>query len=946
MLKSIQFLLLAFFVSVTFSVYHFANGVIEKNNTKYISNTVVVKFKGASSAGFNKTVNLSAAVLSVMNPYQVLTAKPYLSFTAKHKNSFNNIVVIEYGSSIDPLLLASKLKNLDEVEWAEPKYLREVSYTPNDPGLINQYALTKINAAGAWDISHGDTSVIIGIVDTGVDWDHPDLAANIWINKGEIPGDGIDNDGNGFIDDVRGWDFGGLTGEHDNNPMEDGAYHGTHVAGIASAVSDNGTGVASIGFNCKIMPVKAAQDNLKNSSGQPYISHGNVAIIYAVDNGARIINCSYGGSGYSLLDQETVNYAVANNVLIVAAAGNDNVSDPHYPSAYEGVLSVASTDLNDKKSYFSNYGTTVDVSAPGSGIYSTWQNDTYDIKSGTSMASPLATGLAALVASHFPLYSPGQIAEQIRVNTDNIDNLNSAYTMMLGSGRINAYKALSNNNSIAVRAVDIQYSDAAPGGNNNGILEAGEIISIGIKFVNYLTATSGLSVTLQSMNANAVIQNGSLSAGVIAPLDSFDNYSARFTALLPDSIEMDAELLFTLNYNDGSYSDFQLFNTRANPTYRTQSGNNISLTITSSGNLAFNDYPTNLGGTGFHYLDGGNIMFEGALILGTSAVNISDAARNHTGNERNDDFKIVEPFRLSIPGEQAEQQGITVFNDDNAGSNKLGVTVTLNSYSFSEDEYNNSILLDYGITNNSGSEITGLYAGLYIDWDMVEGSGADDVTSFDEDGKFAYAYHPGGNPDNYAGAAVVEPALYNFRAIMNDGSDGGFQVYDGFTDSEKWQSISGGISRPSAGPGDISHVVAAGPVSVAAGETKNIVFALGAALNLEALSTVMTNARNKYNNLTDTGGHTETPASYSLSQNYPNPFNPGTLILYSVAEPGMVTLKIYDILGKEVASLVNEQKEKGKYEVNFNGENLASGIYFYELRSGSYVQSKKMILLR
>jgi subtilisin family serine protease len=923
-----------------------ANGVIENGNTAYLSNTVVVKFKNTSSSVVGKQVSLSAAAANLVEPYGLMSAKKLLPAETKYKSTINNIVIIEYSSSIDPVQLSSKLKTLDEVEWAEPRYLREASYVPNDTLISNQYALTKINAAAAWDISSGDSSIIIGIVDTGVDWDHPDLYANIWVNAGEIPGDGIDNDGNGYVDDIRGWDFGGLSGTPDNNPMEDGSYHGTHVAGLASAVTDNTTGIASIGFNCTIMPVKAAQDNLKNSSGQPYISYGDEGIAYAVDNGARIINCSYGGSGYSRLDQELVNYAVENNVLIVAAAGNSNSPDAHYPSAYNGVLSVAATDQNDRRASFSNYGTTVDVSAPGSNVYSTWQNDTYRSLSGTSMASPIAAGLAGLVASAFPSYTPGQIAEQIRVNTDNIDNLNSNYTRMLGKGRINAFKALSNTNSVAVRAIEYELTDTAPGGNGNGIIEAGETITIGVKFINYLNPTSSLTITLESLNSNAVVQNSSFTAGALVTLQEFDNYSAKFTAVLPDTIAQNAELLFSLNYSDGSYSDFQLFGSTANPTYGTQSGNNITVTITSNGSIGFNDYPNNLQGQGFHYLDGGNILFEGALILGNSSSKISDAARNSSGDKRNYDFTTIDPFNLQIPGQEADQQGITVFNDDGAGTNKYDVAVTMQSYSYNNPADMNYILLSYDIANNSGADINDMYAGLYFDWDMVEGSGDDDITVFDNTGNFAYVYHQGGNPDNYVGTALVSAEQYGFYGILNDGTDSGFSVYDGFTDSEKWQAISNGVSKDSAGPGDISHVIAGGPFSIPAGGSYGLVFAVGAAPDLAELRTAVANARAKYSDLSDIEDQAEIPLAYSLKQNYPNPFNPATTIQFSIAEKGHVTLKIYDLLGKEVASLINEEKQAGEYKVNFNASSFASGVYFYELKSGSFSQSKKMLLLK
>src|SRR5690606_13690659 len=362
-------------------------------------------------------------------------------------------------------------------------------------------------------------------------------------------------------------------------------------------------------------------------------------------------------------------------------------------------------------------------------------------------------GLAALVAAHFPLYSAEQVAEQIRVNTDNINSLNPNYINQLGSGRINAFKALSNTNSISVRAVEYEFSDEAPGGNGNGILQSGETISLGVKFINYLNPTSNLTITLESHNSNAVVQNGTFTVGSAATLDSFDNYSAKFTIGLSSNTPQNARLLFTLNFNDGNYVDFQTIETTANPTYSTQSGGDVALTITSKGALAFNDYSTNINGKGFRYLDGGNLLFEGALILGTSPSNISDAARGADQSTQNKDFTVVEPFVLNVPGSVADQQGSTVFNDDGAQNSKLGVSVKLNSYTFSVEPHRNYIILQYEITNTGSSAIDNLYAGIFLDWDLIDGSGLDDFTAFDDEGKLAYVYNTSGTPNTYTGSA-------------------------------------------------------------------------------------------------------------------------------------------------------------------------------------------------
>ena len=932
--------------------------IITNGNQKYLANTIIVKLKEAPLTGVDGKTEMPSAINSYMKKFDYSSATALFP-NKKNDNGFglNRIVMIKYNSGNDPYFISSKLKNIPGVEWAEPKFVYDIEYTVNDPDTGLQWNLTKIKASLGWDVTTGDTSIVIGIVDTGVDWDHPDLAANIWRNWDETL-DNSDDDGNGKVDDIRGWDFAGSDGNSpDNNPMEDVPTHGTHVAGIASAVTNNGIGIASIGFKCKLLPVKTS------AGGSTSILYGYEGIVYAVDKGAKVINCSWGGYGYSIFGQVIIDYAISKGALIVAAAGNENTSDLHYPSSYDGVLSVASTTSSDTKSSFSDYGTTIDVSAPGSNIYSTWMNDTYTYLNGTSMASPLAAGLAALVCAHFPGYNPLQVAEQIRVNSDNIDNINPGYTNLLGSGRLNAQRTLTNTSSISVRAVSFKFSDDAPGGDGDGIFEPGETISLADTFVNYLNPVTDLQITLENKNGSYVsMVQDQFPAGSHGTLETFDNNNeGKFYFTLSNSLPQNTNLRFLLHFSDGSYSDYQWASTIGNPTYNTQSGNDVSLTITSKGALSYNDFPNNSQGNGCTYLDGQNLLFEGALILATSSTQVSDVARG-TGTGQNSDFTVVQPFVLNTPGTIADQQGSATFNDDAAGSNKIGTTIKLESFSFADPPDNNYIILKYNIINNNNTPITGIYAGLFFDWDIIDGSGAGDKTTYDAQGNLSYTYNTTGGPDTWVTTALISSDKYSFYAIDNDGTAGGFGVNDdnGFTDAEKWQALSNGISKSTAGPTDISHVIGGGPFNISPGDTIDVGFVIGAGLTLEDLRTIVSNARAKYAEIlvTDVEENKPTsPTEFSLAQNYPNPFNPTTKIKYSIPSTGtsslstsggmkFIQLKVYDILGNEVATLVNEEKPAGEYEVEFNASKLPSGIYFYRLKAGNFIQTKKMILIK
>jgi len=331
-----------------------------------------------------------------------------------------------------------------------------------------------IDAPGAWQINTGSTGVILVIMDSGVRYYHKDLGGsswptttgNIWINPGEIKSNKKDDDGNGYKDDWIGWDFvtgvtGCMKGEdcrtEDNDPR-DFTGHGTHCAGIAAAMTNNARGVAgvaggwgdgttnSIGNGCKIMCLRIGW-LASNGYGYVRMDFAAKAMYYAANKGATVINCSWGSSNSGGL-ADAVNYAISKGCLIVHAAGNNGNSTADYLGSRTDVLNVAATDSLDVKASFSSYGTWVDVSAPGVDIVSTYHyyldqaNDYVAVMSGTSMSTPFVTGEAALIKSKYPSYTWSDIFNQIKNTADNIDALNPGYAGLLGSGRINACRAL------------------------------------------------------------------------------------------------------------------------------------------------------------------------------------------------------------------------------------------------------------------------------------------------------------------------------------------------------------------------------------------------------------------------------------------------------------------------------------------------------------------------
>ncbi|MCK6561954.1 S8 family serine peptidase [bacterium] len=382
---------------------------------------------------------------------------------------------------------------------------RQINFTPNDPSYPSQWHYNNtgqtggtpdadIDAPEAWDIETGDAGVIVSDLDTGQDLDHPDLAANIWVNTGEIAGNGLDDDGNGYIDDTKGWDF----SNNDNNP-DDYDGHGTHTAGTVAAVTNNGLGVAGVAFDSKIMPCKifpnAFDDVIAN------------AFTYAADNGSFISTNSWGGGGQSNLIEDAIDYFLATtNGVVVFAAGNDNSSNPAigYPGSYPPVIAVAATNHNDVKASFSNYGTWVDISAPGVSVLSTLIGG-YGSLSGTSMACPHVAGVAALVAAANPGMSGADIRTQIEGTADNIDALNPGFAGLLGSGRVNAYQALtgvvSDPPDIAVSPASFQFT-LPPGGTASEMMTISNTAATGAEDLNWNVIEQ--SVTLMLSNGGVV----------------------------------------------------------------------------------------------------------------------------------------------------------------------------------------------------------------------------------------------------------------------------------------------------------------------------------------------------------------------------------------------------------------------------------------------------------
>ncbi len=882
----------------------------------------------------NSEINKALENLGVFGVKKMFAdaVKPQTDFSADGERmaDLSLIYILKFNSPKNIEDAVNEMYATGEVEYAQPKYINKVMFTPNDPSLGSQYFIDKVQCPAGWDIQQGDTNIVIGITDTGTDWDHPDLAGNIKYNYAD-PINGVDDDSDGYIDNYRGWDV----ASNDNDPMVDGNSHGSHVSGCASAITNNGVGVSSPGFKCKFLPVKI-------SVGSTFINEYQ-GIKYAADHGCHIINCSWGGGGGGPFEQDVINYATINkNSLVVCAAGNNNLSTPHFPSALRYVLSVASTTSSDTKSSFSNYGSTIDVSAPGSNIYSTIFNNSYASLDGTSMASPITAGVCAIVKSQFPGYNALQVGEKVRVTSDSINAQNPSYVGKLGKGRINMLRALTVN-SPSVRLTSFNIID----GNNN-IPQPNDTLTIYSDFKNYLDpTTNNVTASISTTSSAVTILSGTNVLGVIPTLGVV---TFPFIVKVNGNAPPNTVAEFKITYSDVSYNDFEYFSVVLNPLYANSNINNITTTINGKGNLGYNDYPTNVQGDGFKYKNGLSLTFEGGLICATSNTKVSDCVRSENQNVQSADFTNVIPFFVQT-GTFSAQEGYAKYNDNGAGANKIGIEIDFRSYEFTTAADSDYIMMKYKIKNTSGSDINNFYTGLFNDWDIGAGGGSNRA-DWDAVNQMGYVWRTDNNPGTYLGVALLSATNPNYWAIDNDNTVSGnpWGIYDGYTDTEKFQSLSSGIGRQQAGGTagrDVSNVVGSGPYSIPAGSEITVTFALVAGNNLTELQANCVAAKTKYNTVLGiTNYNSQIPDKYSLSQNYPNPFNPSTSIKFGLSKSGFTSLKVYNILGKEISNLVNSELNAGTYEINWDASGLTSGAYFYRLESEGFTDTKRMLLIK
>ncbi len=882
-----------------------------------------------------KSVN-DSKLRDILHDYGVTTIEqkfPHARVPDKKTNQYGQKLidlsqVYEVRTDYDIFKTISALEESGLVVYAQPHYIPELFYTPDDPLISQTYHLSKIKAFEAWDIHQGNSNVVIGITDTGTDVDHPDLMYQVAYNEND-PIDGIDNDFDGYVDNFRGWDL----GCNDNYPQAEANNHGIWVSGLSSAQVNNATGVAGVGFNCRFLPIK-----ISDSNGMLTMAYEG--IVYAADHGCNIINCSWGSDRWNPFGQDVIDYAVINkNALVVAACGNSNTLVSFYPASFDRVLSVSATTSLDEKWTPDNTGTTagssygyqVDIAAPGAGLRST-DNDGYMVAyGGTSFAAPVVAGVAALVWSYYPELNALQIAERLKTTTDNIDTIayNAPYAGLMGSGRVNMLKALSNPVSPALVFEDMVVEDDRENNyqNSNLVLVKGKII-------NYLTDSPATLVNISCNNEyielnTTEIMLGTMSSGEVYTLGA-DN-CISFT--IDENTPYNSLVILTLTYSSTDYEATQYLEIYVKPGYKDLDANNISISITGNGRYGYEDL-NGKKGIGMNYPGFDDLFYDCGLIAGTSAEKVYCSVRQET------DFETLQyPAYINPP--QFGTMHIASKMNDSHDMFASGIEITQQVYAWDNDPNRNYFIISYDLKNTSATAISNLYAGLFADFDLVQSS--HNEARYDAANHYIYTLHTG-NQNLYAAFKLLSAHGENHYALEQvAGGDGLVDLTNGFNDSEKFHMLTNSRDEAITGENgsDVVMTLSAGPVSLNPNDSVRIVFACMVSESKYGLDIAAQQAQLMYNTVMNNSAIDENKCgTFRL---YPNPASEKLIIeSQEFVNIGKAGIRITDTRGN---TLILEEVSGVPACIDIS--NIKNGgIYFVEVLTDTFSSVQKLVITR
>ncbi|RTQ44859.1 T9SS type A sorting domain-containing protein [Hymenobacter gummosus] len=825
------------------------------------------------------------------------------------------------------------------VQYVEPLYQRAPLHQPNDPladstitnQAATQYYLKTIQAYRGWDLTRGDSTVVIGITDTGTRFTHQDLRQQIKLNYAD-PIDGVDNDGDGFVDNFRGWD----TADRDNNPSVGPPYggHGVLVTGCAIARAGNGKGLAGVGYNCRYLPLKIYPSTATGAFG------GYEAVVYAADHGCKIINLSWGGTGgKSQYEQDVINYAALNrDAVVVVAAGNANAELDFYPASYDNVISVAGVSPSDRQVLTYSYRVT--LSAPGDLILTTSadHDSAYAAVGGSSFACPITAGAAALVRSKYPQLTAAQVAAVLRRTTDDIYGVPGNTTLVgkLGSGRLNVRRALNlgpNQTAVRIRSQRLSRPRLLPA----------DTARLTLTVENLLLPAAGLGLTVTSLTPELTVTSGPATIGALATgATAAVPVQLRVAAGTPVNTRAVLRCRFTAT---GGYQDDQYVVLELNPDYVVLTANDLHLTVLSRGNLGY-DATNNEIGASITYRNSPVLLSEGGLMLATGPTRVMDHLRSAPLYTTDNDFFTRQAIRMQ-PLAAAGQQAGGIFQDSLPSLSRgrtLGVRVRQRALAYSTPADRDYAIVEYTVRNASADTLRALRAGLFMDWDLPVESGRN-MADWDSTRLLGYVADRPRQATLYAGVRLLLPgarAAASYYAINNvDQANAPIYFGNGFSSAEKFLTLSSGTRQRSTGTvsgTDASHVVGALLGRLAPGDSTVVTFAVLAAPTLSQLQAAADAAQVRYLQVLSTRPAARPPLDWQV---YPNPSR-GVLHvqLPSAAATGSA-LTLLNALGQPVARWRVTQARS-----SLDVQQLPAGVYLLRWQNAQGETSTRRVLLQ
>ncbi|WP_338764449.1 S8/S53 family peptidase [Bernardetia sp. ABR2-2B] len=864
------------------------------------------------------------------------------------------IYQLNLDESVDVFSLIDELIATGMVEIAEPVPANKMYYIPNDTDIAEQQYLSRIRAYEAWDITKGDSTVLVGIVDSGFDFNHPDLKDKVYYNQND-PIDGIDNDNDGYIDNHYGWDFAGATIPdnfqlvQDNDPQlpRAGVDHGISVAGCAAAATDNNLGIAGTGFNVKLVNTKHSPDDVPQTLS---IYDGYSGIVYMMETGVKIINCSWGGAFPSQIGAAIVKSAIEDyGCLIIVAAGNDGQNLAQFPASYDGVLSVGSTTARDEISSFTNYDYSVDILSPGSDIYTTAHSDAnngeYGATSGTSFSAPIVAGAAALVWSHRPELTPVQIGELMRITSDPLDDrFEPQYNGKVGRGRMNMLRALTEF-PVAVRMKEFDLVRAEDG----KIPYAGDVAVFNASFFSYLAASeSDFQIKIESIDANSSILEGDIIYEGVMNTNQSITTQDQIRVQVSPTLENFGVVTLRITYTQDGYEAQEFASFVVNPAFITLDENNITTSVDSKGTIGRHEKITV--GNGFLYKNT-EMLYELGLMF-SSDTKLSNTVRS-IDDIYDEDFRVITPIVALPPDENEPEKSVwqTTFNDSGAAGSRLSINTTQSLQLWNVEGAEDFIVVEYVFQNMTSQDISNFYAGLYGDWDIGGGEESGNNQAIWKDNLNATIISAKDPNIPRVGVGVLDlfSTAGRYSLISNDPDFVGtpYGVYDGFTDQEKRRSLLG-TSNTSIGVStgtDVSATISAGPYTIPVGERIVIAFVLAAGDN----DTVIEEAIIKANELYTPSIAVQEPQPVGIEYEnelsrairvFPNPASNDINIDVSALNSNKpIEFTLLNILGQQILK-TTLTKEQTTLKVDI----LPAGQYILRFNNGTTVGTKTLII--